>query len=1444
MKAELKVTKNSNKFRKPALHYQKYDQYLFAPQGTSEYVKYWSTEYDRCKFGYTAEDGDFIPGYFYFYLNYFPISLIKEVEVEIGVGKTSRRASAIRDFPSFYDYDRFFFESIENCEEEGKHLIVLKARRKGYSYKIASMLLRNYYFFRGSKGFALAAEAEFLVKDGILTKTWDGMDFLDQHTAWFKKRQVKNTMMWRRASFLQKDDTGVDIEIGYKSEIMGVTLKNDPQKARGKGGRLIIFEEAGKFRNLLQVWQIARPSVEQGSFVQGTMIGFGCTLAGTKLYTKEGRLVNVEDLKIESGTIGYNGYSHEKEDIVGTLFSFKKQSYKITLNSGRFIECSYDHPMLFSKRDLQERVPGFRGEGLRRKKVKWAKTEDLKIGDQLAVLEEFPFESNKEMWEPRFIGLLIGDGSYGYNKTPVLSNADEEVNSFIDDRFNTVIEKSYITKDGRLYRETRIKGITKKLRGLGIYGQTKNRKAFPIDIHSYSENTVTEILSGFFDADGYIYQTKTGRIRINFSSSFDLLLEVLYLLQRLGIHGKIHFIKDERKNRKIKSNGGYYRLSIEDLKSLLVFSTKIISLINRKQTLLNKIVGYASVHESSLSKYISGIRFERIVKIEDLGEQPVYNLQTSNTHTYIANGIVTKNTGGEEGEDFDGLKELFERPKAYNCLELDNIWDEENIGQKVGFFVPQYANLEGEYYNEDDKDDPLNGEPFMDDQGNTRTLVAKKYVLLQRSKVIKNASDRRAIDRHIAEQPIIPAEALLDLSSNIFPKADLQRHLAHIRNDEKLRQFKQVGDLYFDNEGIIKWMPVEADKAKDIIRYRLDPQDDPKGQIVIWEHPMKAPPWGLYIAGCLTPGEKVNTSEGLKNVEDVTLEDKLINKEGEEVEINTLLRYEKVNEPTYKVHMYNVDRPTNYTQEHPLYVADIPEGKFDFIRAEEVEKGMWTKAPNYYKINSKEIDTTIWDNYKTRNTKDTNPLLDEDFWWFVGHWLGDGFNHKQGRNYTIYNSFGKKETDYIDKYKRIVKELFNRNPNPKVQNGSGTHKFEFKQLFLFLEDNFGKYADGKYISEWVKYIPEEYKLQLVLGYLDSDGSVYLDNNRIVSSFKSINRKLLYDIQDILFSVGIVSSFHLSEKKGKYNIKGKIGNRKESYRLRVNQTNTVKLYNLYNSLYNSRKLKLIGVNKNGINFVKSRGCQMSEDLTYIYIKIKNIEVSTYSGTVYNFDCKTHSFICQYFSGHNCDPYDHDKSGTNSLGSTFIFKRIQSFEEYYDMPVAEYTGRPDTAAEYYENVRKLLMYYNATLLYENEKKGLFFYFEKVNATYLLADQPNDLIGDIVKDSKVDRKKGIHMSQFIKDWGEGAIRDWLVEEFAPGKKNLTKIMSEPLLEELIAYNDKGNFDRVMAFMLVMMYRQQLHKLHVKKNRLENKKRLLFPDGLFTGYDDEENYTYNISI
>jgi intein/homing endonuclease len=1041
----LKKTINSNKFRESAIHFEEHKCYTFAPPGTSEYLKYWEEESKRCIDGYTAPDGDWISGYFYFYLNYGRIIKVEDREITLPSGKTIKKAERIEGPPRFWDYDRAFFDCVDMAEKENKHLVVLKARRKGFSYKGASMLIRNYFLIRDSVSYAMASEAEFLTKDGVLSKAWDMMNFVDDNTAWYKHRHKKDTNMHKRASFI-RNVNGVQVEEGYKSEIMGITLKNDPHKARGKAGKLILFEEGGKFPNLKTVWQVARPSVEQDGQAYGLMIAYG--------------------------------------------------------------------------------------------------------------------------------------------------------------------------------------------------------------------------------------------------------------------------------------------------------------------------------------------------------------------------------TGGTQEADYTGLKDLFYEPTAYNCLPIRNIWDEGDQDKACGFFVPQSANLK----------------QYMDEDGNTDVLGSTEAIMKERELVIQNASDRTSIDRHICEQPLTPAEATLNISTNIFPKRELIQQLATIRNSKSLSDLKQVGELRMDDNGVVKFEQKPTLKA--LTTYRIPAGYSKEGAVTIWEHPPADTPYGLYVAGCLLPGEKVYTSGGLKNVEDVTLEDKLINKDGEEVSVNALLRYDKSNEPIYNTHMSNVDRPTIYTQEHPLYLAESVELEFDFIKAKDTKEGMWTKYPNFYN-KVKPIPFGLWNKHKRkRKNDDINPMQFEDFWWFVGHWLGDGFNNNQGENYTIYNSFGLEEIEYVNKYKDIVTRLFSRNPHLKLQNGSNTHKFEYKQLYLFLEENFGKYAGGKYISEWVKYLPNNLKNHLILGYMDSDGSVYKDKSTIRSTFKSINRRLLNDIQDILFSIGIVSSFNLSDPPSTYNINGKTGETKQAYALRLNQVELKKFADKFSFDYYSRKLRCAKQIEFKQKPKKSETCILSEDGNYIYIKISKIEKSTYTGVVYNFDCETHTFITQYCTGHNCDPYDHDQTSGDSLGSVFIYKRIQNFESWYDTIVAEYTGRPDKADNFYETVRMLLIYYKASLLYENERKGLFTYFANKHSEYLLADTPSK-IKDIVKDSTVIRGKGVHMPKEIKRWMEGLIKDWLNEEYEVGRKNLQKIYSEALLEELIAYDPlHGNFDRVIAFGLCMIYREELYHLTVKQSANENKDALLlFNKPLFLG-------------
>lgn len=1368
-RVEVKKIQNTDKFRPAAVNFEKYGNYTTAPKGTTAFYDYWDQETERCLKGYSTEDGDHISGYFYFYLNYCQI-------VEVVIDPITNKAEGIKGFPRFWDYDKAFFDVVDEAERLGKHLAVLKARRKGYSYKIASMLCRNFYLIPSSKSYAYAAENEFLTKDGILTKSWEYMDFIDEHTAWYKKRQKVDTKMHKRASAVI-DREGVKVEIGYKSEIIGVTLKNDVNKVRGKcfsegtkvlmyngnlkniediklgdrvmgpdgtsrtvrslhtgfdnmyrimptngdiqivnsshdiyckkvnnkrqnpteilitapeflkksnniqqqyrlektgvefrykstpidpyfiglwlgdgsigkteittedkeiieylkkladdlgckyhqypkknnpnvvqaylhsgdsgirrnkvknilidlgifrnkiipdiylindkynrlkllaglidtdgyydrqngrveiiqkrkelaeqivflsrslgfkttinrkfidgygdfwrinilsgleeiptllprkqavktikpfvknplhttfkveeyglgryygftvdkdnlfllgdftishnSGRLIIYEEAGKFPHLKTAWQIARPSLEQGSSVHGLQIAFGCVCAGTKVWNNEGNLVSIEDLTQEEGVIGYNTFCSEQQEIESFRKPYETNCYKITTNSGRELKCSYDHPILYSKQHMSRDIPGMR-QGNKRFKMKswgWKQAEDIKVGYQVGVSDEVPFFGKTSMWNPRLIGWLIGDGTYGKDKTPRLANCDDEINAYIEKNFNTALEKSYTTKGGKLYKETRIKDICFRLRELGIYGQVKNEKRIPQLIYKCSKEDVCEFIGGLFDTDGYIKDLKSKKSppRINITSSCkEMLIEILHLLQKLGIHGKINTIKASNRTRTykgktIKDSNTYYRLSIGDVKSLYIFANTIKLYPKHKQERLEKYKSILEEYSSEISKYIHGIRFEKVKSIENIGVQTVYNLTASTNHTYIANGIITHNTGGSMDSDFEGLKDIFYEPDAYNCLPIENIWDEGAI-EPCGFYVPDYYNF---------------GEEYMDKDGNSNVKGAIKYGLIERDKIVKSSSDRTSIDRYIAEHSFTPMEASLQISTNIFPKAELIKHLSFIRTNKSVQSFKQVGKLVVDEYGILKWE--QSARPKDLTKYRLDPSMDSSGEIVIWEHPVENPPHGLYIA------------------------------------------------------------------------------------------------------------------------------------------------------------------------------------------------------------------------------------------------------------------------------------------------------------------------------------------------------------------------------------------------SCDSYDFDQSGSGSLGSVFIYKRFQKFESFYDILVAEYTGRPEKAEMFYENVKKLLMYYNARLLFENQNPGILTYFRNNKVDYLLADQP-DIIDKIIKNSTVHRAKGIHMTKEISLFAEGLIRDWLITVRSDGKMNLHTILSEPFLEELIAYNDKGNFDRVSSFKILMLYKEDLFNTKVNEKRDSNRTNILFEQGIYRDYD-----------
>ena len=260
--------KEIDRIRPAAKFFEEKGYYTEALPGTKDYYDYWDEEQKRCMYGY-AIDELHVTGFHYFYLNYCPID--RAVDEILPDGTTQSRRE--RTFPRFYDGDWEYFQEIDKARALNRHMIVLKARRKGYSYKAGSMLARNYFFFRNSKNFVFAGQKEYLIGDGLLSKAWEFLSFIDDHTAWAQPRLRDREMS--KMSGYKKKVNGIEIEMGMKSQIMGVSLKDAPDKVRGKAGELIFFEEAGSFPGLLKAWEVTMPTMRQGAKTLGMMIAFG-----------------------------------------------------------------------------------------------------------------------------------------------------------------------------------------------------------------------------------------------------------------------------------------------------------------------------------------------------------------------------------------------------------------------------------------------------------------------------------------------------------------------------------------------------------------------------------------------------------------------------------------------------------------------------------------------------------------------------------------------------------------------------------------------------------------------------------------------------------------------------------------------------------------------------------------------------------------------------------------------------------------------------------------------------------------------------------------------------------------------------------------------------------------------------------------------------------------
>ena len=288
---------NTQCFREEAIAFAKNGYYTPEPTESLGWIEYWEEQERRCINGYSV-GGVHITGHHYHYLNFNQIQLTTGKGEGLTEQVVKRRKAQKKSlFPDFWDGDYNYYHSLNiaehGCTEQqykdlglvvsidpkyltgGYHMIVGKARRKGYSYKNSAICANIYNTVTDSTVVIGAYLKSYLYPDGTMGKASECLEFLNTHTGWAKARQFVSRPEHKKASYREATSEGIEVERGFRSQIIAVTFQNNPDAARGKDGQLILFEEAGKFDNLKDSYLATKDTLEDGIYTTGMMVIFG-----------------------------------------------------------------------------------------------------------------------------------------------------------------------------------------------------------------------------------------------------------------------------------------------------------------------------------------------------------------------------------------------------------------------------------------------------------------------------------------------------------------------------------------------------------------------------------------------------------------------------------------------------------------------------------------------------------------------------------------------------------------------------------------------------------------------------------------------------------------------------------------------------------------------------------------------------------------------------------------------------------------------------------------------------------------------------------------------------------------------------------------------------------------------------------------------------------------
>ncbi len=449
----------------------------------------------------------------------------------------------------------------------------------------------------------------------------------------------------------QKEFLEVDVSKEEEDAIKKLSL--DPQifeKLIGSVAPAIYGHDVVKESIVLQLFGGVAKYLPNSQTIRGNihvlLIGDpGCLVADERVVLGDGTIQKMSDFgsthleQINQQIL--TGRGGKERDIAKVFHFYPHQKVmEIITESGKSIKGTHNHPLLCVTK-----------ENAKVKRI-WRRLDEFKVGDKVAVVTSIPctitkniptgFEKLLSKKDPKFdinlpkkvtpelgafLGYTLGDGWV----------RKYETNFIVSENEKDLLPKLIKMSENLFGKKPKIKrrlGDGKNVwMNIGsIYSKDiahnllfLREKRVPTIIFNSGNKVVREFLKWLFEADGCVFSKGRGNRSISLKAKkIELLRDVQILLLRFSIHSRI-----------VGNN-----LMIRRGNKIQKFAKEIGFASNKKKKLLKKAVADAESFKRFKSQ-----RSEKVTKIIYHGFEDVFDIEVPKTNRFIANGIISHNTG-------------------------------------------------------------------------------------------------------------------------------------------------------------------------------------------------------------------------------------------------------------------------------------------------------------------------------------------------------------------------------------------------------------------------------------------------------------------------------------------------------------------------------------------------------------------------------------------------------------------------------------------------------------------------------------------------------------------------------------------------------------------------------------------------------------------------------